>query len=72
MIKCKKVGGESLQRESIKGGIARLSTQINQMLRSHMGGKESVNAETPAQADRFIRAVAKRVKELSAKQRKSD
>ena len=36
-----------------------------------MEGKESVDAKTPAQDDRFIRAVEKRVQELSSRQRKS-
>jgi len=36
-----------------------------------MEDKESVDAKTPAQDDRFIRAVEKRVKESSARQRKS-
>jgi uncharacterized protein (DUF4415 family) len=58
------------QRASKTGALA-YQTQINQILRAHMKGKESVDANTLAQDDRFIRAVAKRVKQLSAKEQKS-
>ena len=54
-----------------KTGALAYQTQINQILRTHMEGKESVDATTLAQDDRFIRAVAKRVKLLSSKPRKS-
>jgi hypothetical protein len=54
-----------------KAGALAYQTQINQLLRSQMEGKESVDAKTPTPDDRFIRAVAKRVKELSSRQRKS-
>ena len=51
-----------------KAGALAYQTQINQVLRAEMEGKESVAANTLAQNDRFIRAVAKRVKQLSSKQ----
>jgi uncharacterized protein (DUF4415 family) len=54
-----------------KAGALAYQTQINQVLRAQMEARESADANTLAQDDRFIRAVAKRVKELSAKQRKS-
>ncbi|HJP92169.1 MAG TPA: BrnA antitoxin family protein [Pyrinomonadaceae bacterium] len=54
-----------------KAGALAYQTQINQILRAHMEGKESVDAKKLAQDDRFIRAVAKRVKQLSSKQRRS-
>jgi len=54
-----------------KAGALAYQTQINQVLRAHMEGKASVDVNTLAQDDRFIRAVAKRVKQLSPKQRKS-
>ena len=50
-----------------KAGALAYQTQINQILRTHMEGKESVDATALAQDDRFIRAVAKRVKQLSSK-----
>jgi uncharacterized protein (DUF4415 family) len=50
-----------------KAGALAYQTQINQALRTHMEGKESVHAAALAQDDRFIRAVAKRVKQLSSK-----
>ncbi len=56
-------------RASQAGALA-YQTQINQVLRAEMEGKESVDANTLAQDDRFIQAVAKRVKQLSSKQRK--
>jgi|SRR6185436_13248787 uncharacterized protein (DUF4415 family) len=52
-----------------KAGALAYQTQINQVLRAHVDGKESVDATMLAQDDRFIRAVAKRVKQLSSKQR---
>jgi uncharacterized protein (DUF4415 family) len=56
-----------------KAGAPAYQTQINQVLRAQMEGKEleSVNSQTLAQDDRFIRAVARRVKELSTKPRRS-
>ncbi|HEU4509672.1 MAG TPA: BrnA antitoxin family protein [Pyrinomonadaceae bacterium] len=57
------------ERASKPGGLA-YQTQINQVLRAHMEGREGLDADTLAQDDRFIRAVAKRVKQLSSKQRK--
>ncbi|HEU4711695.1 MAG TPA: BrnA antitoxin family protein, partial [Pyrinomonadaceae bacterium] len=50
-----------------KAGAPAYQTQINQVLRAQMQGQETVDAQSLAQDDRFIRAVAKRVKELSAK-----
>jgi len=58
------------ERASKTGALA-YQTQINRVLRAQMEAKESAHAATLAQDDRFIRAVAKRVKQLSAKQRKS-
>jgi len=58
------------QRASKAGALA-YQTQINRILRAHMEGTESVDANTLAQDDRFIRAVAKRVNQLAAKRRKS-
>jgi len=54
-----------------KAGALAYQTQINQVLRAEMEGKESVDVNRLAQDDRFIRAVAKRVRQLSSKQRKS-
>ena len=54
-----------------KAGALAYQTQINQILRAHVEGKESVDARRLAQDDRFIRAVAKRVKQLSSKQGQS-
>ena len=54
-----------------KAGALAYQTQINQILRAHVEGKESVDARSLARDDRFIRAVAKRVKQLSSKQRQS-
>ena len=54
-----------------KAGALAYQTQMNQVLRAEMEGKESVAANTLAQDDRFIRAVAKRVKQLSSKQHRS-
>lgn len=50
-----------------KAGAPAYQTQINQVLRAQMQGQETVDTKSLAQDDRFIRAVAKRVKELSAK-----
>ena len=50
-----------------KAGAPAYQTQINQVLRAQMEGQETVDAKSLAQDDRFIRAVAKRVKELTAK-----
>jgi hypothetical protein len=57
------------ERVSKAGSLAYQYRSIK--LRSHMEGKELVDAKTLAQADRFIRTVAKRVEELSSRQRKS-
>lgn len=54
-----------------KAGALAYQTQINRVLRAHMEGKEQPDANALAQDDRFIKAVAKRVRELSSKQRKS-
>ena|ERR1051325_6146714 len=54
-----------------KAGALAYQTQINQVLRAHIEGKESVDATALAQDDRFIRAVARRVKQLSSNQQKS-
>lgn len=54
-----------------KAGALAYQTQINRVLRTYIEGKESVDPTRLAQDDRFIRAVAKRVKQLSSKQRKS-
>lgn len=54
-----------------KAGALAYQTQINQVLRGHMEGKEPLDAKALAQDDRFIRAVAKRVKQLSSRQSKS-
>jgi uncharacterized protein (DUF4415 family) len=58
------------ERASNAGALA-YQTQINQILRTHMEGTESIDPTWLAQDDRFIRAVAKRVKLLTSKQRKS-
>jgi uncharacterized protein (DUF4415 family) len=50
-----------------KAGAPAYQTQINQVLRAQMEGKEAIDANTLTQDDRFIRAVARRVKELSTK-----
>jgi hypothetical protein len=55
------------QRASKTGALA-YQTQINQVLRAEMEGKELTDANKLAQDDRFIRAVAKRVKQVSSKQ----
>ena len=58
------------ERASKTGALA-YQTQINQALRTHMEAKNTVAATALAQDDRFIRAVAKRVKELSSKPEQS-
>jgi hypothetical protein len=58
------------KEKASKTGALAYQTQINQILRSHMEGKEPVDANMLAQDDRFIRAVAKRVKQLSSRQAK--
>jgi uncharacterized protein (DUF4415 family) len=55
------------KERATKAGAPAYQTQINQVLRGQMEGKESTEAKALAQDDRFIRAVAKRVKELSRK-----
>ena len=59
------------KERAAKAGALAYQTQINQILRTYMEGKDSINATALAQDDRFIRAVAKRVKQLSSKQHKS-
>lgn len=59
------------KKRASKAGALAYQTQMNQVLRAEMEGKESVDAERLARDDRFIREVAKRVKQLSSKQRKS-
>lgn len=54
-----------------KAGALAYQTQINQILRAHVERKESVDPRSLAHDDQFIRAVAKRVKQLSAKQRQT-
>ncbi len=58
------------ERAAQSGALA-YQTQMNRVLRAQMEGKETVNAETLAQDERFIQAVARRVKGLSSKKRKS-
>jgi uncharacterized protein (DUF4415 family) len=59
------------ERAEQPGSLA-YQTQINQVLRTHMDGKEASSADTLVQDERFIRAVAQRVRGLSSKkQRKS-
>lgn len=58
------------ERASKTGALA-YQTQINQILRAHVEGKEQVDARSLAHDDRFIRAVAKRVKQLSSRQKQS-
>jgi len=59
------------KEKASKAGALAYQTQINQVLRAHMEDKESLDPNTLAQDDRFIRAVAKRVKQLSSKPQKS-
>ena len=54
-----------------KAGAPAYQTQINQVLRAEMEGGASSGVSALAQDDRFIREVAKRVKQLSSKERKS-
>jgi len=54
------------KEKASKAGALAYQTQMNQILRSHMEGKE-LGATALAQDDQFIRAVAKRVKQLSSK-----
>ena len=58
------------KEKASKTGALAYQTQINQILRAHVESKEPVDANTLAQDDRFIRAVAKRVKQLSSRQEK--
>lgn len=59
------------ERASQPGALA-YQTQMNQVLRAQMEGRGAINADTLAQDERFIHAVARRVKRLSSKkQRKS-
>lgn len=58
------------QRAGKPGALA-YQTQINQVLRSAMETTQPIDAKTLAQDDQFIRAVAKRVQQLSTKRRKS-
>jgi uncharacterized protein (DUF4415 family) len=55
------------KERAAKAGAPAYQTQINQVLRAQMQGTEATDAKSLAQDDRFIRAVARRVKELSAK-----
>ena len=55
------------KEKASKAGAPAYQTQINQVLRAQMEGTEPVDAKTLAQDDRFIRAVARRVKQLSTK-----
>jgi uncharacterized protein (DUF4415 family) len=59
------------KEKASKTGALAYQTQINRVLRGHIETKQSVDVTMLAQDDQFIRAVAKRVKQLSSKQRKS-
>ena len=59
------------KEKASKAGALAYQTQINQILRAHMERKGSVDASTLARDDRFIRAVARRVKQLSSKSHKN-
>lgn len=60
------------KERAAKPGALAYQTQMNQVLRAQMEGRETVNADTLAQDERFIQAVAHRVNVLSSKkQRKS-
>jgi uncharacterized protein (DUF4415 family) len=60
------------KERAAQAGALAYQTQINQVLRAQMDGRGAVDADTLAQDDRFIQAVARRVKVLaSKKQRKS-
>jgi hypothetical protein len=69
MIEFNKWGKISSRREH-QGGSARLSYTDQSILRSHIEGKEEVDAKTLAQDDRFYPSCGKRVKESSARQRR--
>jgi hypothetical protein len=71
MIEFKKMWGRISSRREHQAGALAYQTQINQILRAHMEGKESVDVKRLARDDRFIRAVAKRVKQLSSRHGKS-
>lgn len=58
------------QRAEKPGALA-YQTQINQTLRSAMETTQPLDAKSLAQDDEFIRAVAKRVQQLSTKRTKS-
>src|SRR5215467_5036274 len=55
------------KERAAKAGALAYQTQINQVLRTHVEGKGSAHTKALAQDDRFIRAVAKRVKQLSSR-----
>ena len=59
------------KQKAEKPGALAYQTQINQTLRSAMENTEAVDARSLAQDDKFIRAVAKRVQQLSTKRRKN-
>ena len=59
------------KEKAAKPGALAYQTQINQALRTAMEGSQPIDATKLAQDDRFIRAVAKRVKQLSTSKRKS-
>ena len=56
------------KEKASKTGALAYQTQINKILRAHMEGQDPVDANTLARNDQFIRAVAKRVKQLSSRQ----
>lgn len=55
------------KEKASKAGAPAYQTQINQVLRAQMEGNEAIDTKTLVQDDRFIKSVAKRVKELSTK-----
>ena len=57
------------ERAAQPGALA-YQTQMNQVLRAQMEGRETVNADTLAQDERFIQAVAHRVSVLSTKKQR--
>lgn len=57
------------ERAAQPGALA-YQTQMNQVLRAQMEGRETVNADTLTQDERFIQAVAHRVSLLSAKKQR--
>jgi hypothetical protein len=59
------------KQKAEKPGALAYQTQINQTLRSAMESTQPIDAKVLAQDDKFIRAVAKRVQQLSTKRRKS-